>query len=454
MILISDIAVIVLAIAAMIIAARKGRARDTRGYVVAGRSLTLPFFVASLVATWYGAILGSGEFILRYGVVFIMCFGVPYYLVAILYSAYLARRVHRSEAVSIPDQFGKVYGQRGRIISAIVLLAITIPASFQLMIGIILEHSLQIPFLPSIIIGTILSIAVVAGGGLRSDIYANTVQFVLMYAGMASLLVFAISTHGSVASMLAEMPATHGSIPGTIGWTGIAGWFLIALQTFIDPNFYVRTVAASSDSVARRGLAVSVACWIIFDSMQLIAGLYVLTYAPSTEPTLSYLAFAADILPPVYRGVFIASLIAVVMSALDGYALSSATILAHDIAPNLGRTFAPIVRYRVSLMIIACIGCIVAITVPSIIAIIFYGGSIAVSAVLLPLVLSFTNYAQKLRSTITLQLVLPATVSIASYIFSIGEPIFVGLCASLLCTGLTLLYHQHGKTTRNTLHGL
>ena len=38
-------------------------------YLVAGRRVTLPAFVATLVATWYGGILGVGEYSYRYGVV-------------------------------------------------------------------------------------------------------------------------------------------------------------------------------------------------------------------------------------------------------------------------------------------------------------------------------------------------------------------------------------------------
>jgi SSS family solute:Na+ symporter len=37
-------------------------------FLLAGRSLTLPIFVMTLVSTWYGGILGVGEFSYRYGI--------------------------------------------------------------------------------------------------------------------------------------------------------------------------------------------------------------------------------------------------------------------------------------------------------------------------------------------------------------------------------------------------
>jgi len=37
-------------------------------FLLANRSLTLPSFVATLVTTWYGGILGIGEFAYSYGI--------------------------------------------------------------------------------------------------------------------------------------------------------------------------------------------------------------------------------------------------------------------------------------------------------------------------------------------------------------------------------------------------
>ena len=242
------------------------------------------------------------------------------------------------------------------------------------------------------------------------------------------------------------LPDSATAIPGSIGWTGTLGWFVIALQTFIDPNFYVRTVAATSSRIASRGLAVSVACWIVFDALQLLAGLYIIAYAPLTEPTTSYLAFAAGILPTMYRGLFVASLLAAVMSTLDGYALSSATMLVRDILPQHYQEILQLRRYRAALFVISGIGAAIAYLVPSIIDIIFYSASIAVSAVLVPLILSFSHQASALKRTIALQLIIPTVTSTLSLITHVGEPIFVGLLTSVGMASITLLHSRYATT--------
>ncbi|TMQ71901.1 MAG: sodium:solute symporter family protein, partial [Candidatus Eisenbacteria bacterium] len=69
-----------------------GKRATTLDYLVAGRRVTLPAFVATLVATWYGGILGVGEYTWRYGISNWLVFGVPYYVGALLFALCFARR--------------------------------------------------------------------------------------------------------------------------------------------------------------------------------------------------------------------------------------------------------------------------------------------------------------------------------------------------------------------------
>ncbi len=64
-------------------------------YLVMGRTLALPSFVASLVSTWYGGVLGVGEYSFRYGISNWIVFGVPYYIGAALFAIFFARRARR-----------------------------------------------------------------------------------------------------------------------------------------------------------------------------------------------------------------------------------------------------------------------------------------------------------------------------------------------------------------------
>jgi len=64
----------------------KESGKDPEEYLLAGRKLSLPGFVATLVATWYGGILGIGENTYAYGLQTWFILGFPYYVFALLYA--------------------------------------------------------------------------------------------------------------------------------------------------------------------------------------------------------------------------------------------------------------------------------------------------------------------------------------------------------------------------------
>src|ERR1051326_134429 len=83
-------------------------------FLLAGRSLTLPIFVMTLVSTWYGGILGVGEFSYRYGVSNWVVQGVPYYIFAAIFAFILAKKIRATNLFSIPDKLAASYRSEER----------------------------------------------------------------------------------------------------------------------------------------------------------------------------------------------------------------------------------------------------------------------------------------------------------------------------------------------------
>ncbi len=386
--------------------------RSETDYVLAGRTLTLPLFICTLIATWYGAILGVGEFVQRYGVATILCFGVPYYIAAIIYALTLSGTIRRSRSISIPEQFKGVYGGKASSIASVVMLTITVPAAYMLMIASFVQSISGWDFLPSLAVSAIVSMAYVYKGGLRSDVYANVVQTVLMYAGFIVLLVFAMGMFGSVDTMLAVIPHSHRTIPGNASWMFILGWWVVALQTFIDPNFHLRSAAAATPSIARKGMLLSVAGWMIFDLLTISTGLYAVAYTPVGSAVDTYIALSETVLPIAWKGLFAAGVIAAVMSTLDGYALVSATIIGRSIIDPMRRT--PSVHsIRHGLLVSTVLSCLAAWLVPSVVDLLFNTASLALPSLLLPMILSYTRHAPRVRTAIVPLMLVPLGVSVS-----------------------------------------
>ncbi len=77
---------------------------DANDYLLAGRKIGLFLFILTNVSTWYGGILGVGEFTYRYGLVSWFTQGLPYYLFAFLFAIFFAKKIREASLFTIPDK--------------------------------------------------------------------------------------------------------------------------------------------------------------------------------------------------------------------------------------------------------------------------------------------------------------------------------------------------------------
>ena len=119
--------------------------KDPESFILAGRKLSLPGFVITLVATWYGGILGIGENTYNYGIQTWFIFGLPYYVFALIFAFFIAGKINRLKTISLPDQFHKRYGKTAGVISALYVLILASPAPYILSIGILVQFTTGMP---------------------------------------------------------------------------------------------------------------------------------------------------------------------------------------------------------------------------------------------------------------------------------------------------------------------
>src|SRR5215831_15540115 len=174
------------------------RRPSAEDYVVAGRRVTLPAFVATLVASWYGGILGVGEFTWRYGVANWLVFGVPYYVGAALFAWVLAGRARQTELLTLPDLLQRAYGRGAALAGAVAVFVNAAPAAYVLMLGTLFAAMFGGPAAPWVVAAAVLSVFYVDRGGLRTVVFTDQVQFALMYGGFAILLCFLVAQHGGM----------------------------------------------------------------------------------------------------------------------------------------------------------------------------------------------------------------------------------------------------------------
>jgi len=411
-------------------------------YLLAGRRLTLPAFVATLVTTWYGGILGIGEYAWRFGISTWIVFGLPYYLAAILFAFWLAPRLRRSGAITIPDLLVNAYGRKASSVGAAAVYASTVPVAYLLMVATLLAQITGWPVLTTVLIGAAFSALYVALSGFRAVVRTDILQLVLMYGGFFILLPAALAHTGGFDGLWGALPDSHRSWDGGLGWQTVLVWYLIALQTVVEPSFYQRVFAARSPSIARMGVLVSVAMWIVFDFFTVYSGLAARVLLPDlADPMAAYPALAGLVLSPWLAAFFTVALFATVMSTLDSYLFIAATTIGHDFARTPAAPEVVRRRTRIGLVISAGLAALGALLFSSAVQVWHDIGSVVTSTLLLPVLAIHLPRPWKPSERGAVAAMMSAAATAIAWILLRGrdgyplgmEPMFPALLAAGLC---------------------
>lgn len=419
----------------------KEKYHDEAEFLLAGRKLALPAFVATLVSTWYGGILGVGEFGYKFGVSQWVVFGLPYYVFAILFALFFVKYVRKSQALSLPEAIEQTYGIRARQLSAFFVFVLTSPAPyivmlallFQLIIGIEAHYSWYA-------IGvTLFSLFYVWKGGFSAVVRTDIIQMVLMYLGFAVLVWFGFRQFDFSLNWLDALPDSHRHPTGNQSLFYVIVWFFIALWTFVDPGFHQRVAAADSEKTARNGILVSVLFWLIFDVLTLISSLLGVVLLPNLdEAVMVYPALAKHILPQGFIGLFYLGLLATIMSTLDSFLFLSGQSLGRDVCVAKHRG---IQATRIGMILSAVFGIVLSLIFPSVIDLWFGIGTIIIPALLFTVLGSFVpffrisqkwNTRMMITAFITAALWLWAKTMFPDYMPE-WEAFYPGMFVALLC---------------------
>jgi len=439
----------------LLLARQRGDSPGGVEYLLASRQLTLPAFVATLVTTWYGGILGVGEYAWTYGISTWLVFGVPYYLAAFVFALWLAPRLRRTRALSIPDLLRDSYGEGAAVTGAAAVFAATLPVAYVLMLATLLTQLTGLPVFLTTLVAAGFSALYVGLSGFRSVVRTDVLQLVLMYVCFIILFWASLARIGDLRDLLLALPPSHRAWDGGLGWQTVLVWYLIALQTVVEPTFYQRAFAARSPRTARNGTLIAIGFWVVFDFLSTFTGLAARVLLPELDnPVTAYSTLAELVLPEWLASLFFLGLLAIVMSTLDSYLFLAAATVGHDFDSGNVSAQAQRRRTRFGLAAAAALAALLALAFDSAVRVWHHVGSVVTSTLLLPvLVIHLPPRLRFSQPGAIAAMVLGATVSLGWIIAGSGgsyplgvEPMFPALGASLGCWLVDLL--RRGGSTQ------
>jgi len=295
-----------------------------------GRKLTLPLFVATLVATWYGGIFGVTALTYEKGIYNFITQGFFWYISYFIFALFLVKKIRSYNAVSLPDIAGKIFGTKAEKITAALNFMNLLPIAYTISLGLFLKALFGSDLLTSTILGVSIVTIYSLWGGFRAVVFSDLVQFFFMILAVIIVVIFSWIKFGSPVQMWSLLPDSHKE------WTGgedpqvLFIWGFIALSTLVDPNFYQRCLAAKSEKTAKNGIIISIFVWFLFDCCTTLGALYARAYFPNLNPQDSYMQFSMQILPVGFRGLLLAGVLATILSTLDSYLFNAATCISYD----------------------------------------------------------------------------------------------------------------------------
>lgn len=368
---------------------KKGAGSDTEeDFLLSGRKVSLPAFVATLVATWYGGILGVGEWSYQFGISQWLILGVPFYIFSALFAVFLAGKIRLNRALTIPEAISNRYNDKTGRISALPIFILVSPAPYILMLALVFQYVIggDAPFLFYASLVALFSVFYITTGGFAAVVRTDILQLTLMFAGFITLLIFAMLEFGGFQTLLTSLPEGHLDITGGNSLQYILVWFFIALWTFVDPSFHQRAAAAKTPETAKKGIFYSIGFWMAFDFLTCFSGLYAFAILGSglEQPVLAYPVLADYILPAGVKGLFFLSIFATIMSTLDSYLFISGQTLGRDFLSKFFPAVPPNRLTKISFLISALLGILLILIYPSVIDLWYIIGSVFIPGLLFP----------------------------------------------------------------------
>lgn len=379
------------------------RNKSKEDYYVGGRNISASHVGLSIVATD----VGGGFSIGLGGLGFLMGLSGSWLLFTGLVGAWSAAiiLIPKIKALDLNYQFltypdflkhrySKSVAIAASVISGIGYLGFTsaqILAGAKLAAGSVFSEITWMPplsFSIYLMAGIILLYTVL--GGLKAVIYTDTLQWLILFAGLMFFGIPAAYIHvGGWSALKATLPAPYFTITN-ISWVQIVNWFVTIIPVwFVAMTLYQRIYACRDKKEAQKAFFIAgLLEYPVMAFTGVILGLMAKVAFPQAEAEMAMPMLLKSALPVGVTGIVLAAYFSAIMSTADSCLIAASANWVHDLFQSIRKSeLSPKANMRLSqlaTMIVGLIALLLAGVFPTVLEIILYTYAFMVSGLLVP----------------------------------------------------------------------
>lgn len=222
----------------------------------------------------------------------------------------------------------QAYGPTARLVTgffAFLCCAGVVGAQMEA-IGLVFHTMLGVSSYVGVLIGFGIVLIYTTFGGLQSVIVADIIQFVLLAVGMPVLLIMGLRQAGGVEQVVRAIPPAYWNpLHGRTVAEFVSLFLTMAVGEALAPPYTQRLLIGKSARQTARATVLSGLFSVPFFLVTGGIGLVAYALQVTTEPATAMPAMILTVLPTGLRGVIMAAMVSIILSAADGF-LNSASI--------------------------------------------------------------------------------------------------------------------------------
>ena len=312
-------------------------AASTEAYVLAGRKLTTPLIMVSIVGLAVGgaSTIGVAEQAYKVGLSagwYTAAWGIG----AIVMGLTVAKKYRQLNITTVPELLERYYDRRSMVagIGCQVLVQLVIMSLQYVAGGAILAALMPNIFTPvtGMLTSAVVFIGITLIGGMWSASQSNVLNVTLQYIGITVAAFLILGMAGGIDVVAIQAPSiTSMDLISGVGPMTIVTWIVVLITVNVSLQAIIQISLGAKDvQTARKGFIIGGLVMLPVGFIAALLGVIAAEMYPAISPTTALPKLIMS-LNPWIAGVTLASLWAADVSTACNLLLSAATLYSHDI---------------------------------------------------------------------------------------------------------------------------